>query len=66
MSAEALGVPAEDKANAVTRLRELAVLSERDAEQAHIKGDDILCGLLCRLGFDNVVEAYRSIDKWYS
>ncbi len=27
--------------------------------------DGILCGLLCKLGFKDVVEAYHEVDKWY-
>lgn len=37
-----------------------------DKEVAHIRADEVLCELLHGLGFDDVVEAFESIDKWYA
>lgn len=48
----------------VSRLKALA-LSD-DSEQAHIKADEVLTDMLIRLGYDEVVQAYRAIRRWYS
>lgn len=37
-----------------------------DAEIAHVQADDILCALLRFLGYDDVVEAWQKVDKWYA
>lgn len=37
-----------------------------DIEDAHIEADKILCDILDMLGFDDIVEAYNSIEKWYA
>lgn len=37
-----------------------------DRNNAHVEADGILCNLLKELGFDDVVEAYDKIEKWYS
>jgi hypothetical protein len=37
-----------------------------DTERDHWDADDILCDLLRALGYDDVVEAWDKIDKWYS
>ena len=37
-----------------------------DEEAAHLQADAILCTLLVRLGFDELVAAYVKIDKWYA
>jgi hypothetical protein len=37
-----------------------------DTECAHVDADDLLCELLNRLGFEEVVEAFNDIDKWYA
>lgn len=34
-------------------------------EESHIQADNILCYILRELGYDDVVDAYHSIDKWY-
>ena len=48
-------------------LQELKNLqSNRDLEIAHGHADDILCRLLIDLGFQDIVDAYHKIDKWYA
>lgn len=37
-----------------------------DKEEAHERADGILCELLEELGYKEVVDLYRSFDKWYS
>ena len=37
-----------------------------DIEMAHIHADAVLCTLLRNLGYDDIVDAYESIDKLYS
>lgn len=47
-------------------MRSLKEAKEMDRECAHIAADDALCALLNELGFDDVVEAYRKIPKWFA
>lgn len=48
-------------------LNDLAKLARsNDTEGAHIDADDILCELLLELGYNDVVEAYNLVDKWYA
>jgi len=37
-----------------------------DTEMAHGIADDILCDALTALGYKNLVEEYRKIEKWYA
>lgn len=37
-----------------------------DAEADHSRADDLLCELLAELGYQEVVEAWRKVDKWYA
>ena len=37
-----------------------------DEEAAHTTAAEILCRLLTTLGYDDVVDEYQKIDKWYS
>ena len=37
-----------------------------DREVAHINADKILCDLLEKLGYTDVVEAFKKVKKWYS
>lgn len=48
----------------VSRLQEEA--NNDDTECAHINADDILCELLEKLGYKDVVEKYNEVSKWYS
>ena len=45
------------------RMQQLA--SDADIEAAHGKADDILCGVLDKLGYTEIVDLYNSIEKWY-
>jgi len=37
-----------------------------DIEVQHSMADAILCGLLKALGYDDVVEAWAKVPKWYA
>lgn len=41
-------------------------LSFHDLSEPHEKADEILCNLLLDLGFKEIVDVYRSFDKWYA
>lgn len=43
-----------------------ALRDEWDIEKAHGKADDILCEALKQLGYNELVELYEKVDKWYS
>lgn len=47
-------------------LREVGVHAGGDPEQAHSRGDDILCELLMELGYGEVVAAWEGLPKWYA
>jgi len=35
-------------------------------DSAHIMADTVLCDLLISLGYEDVVEEYYKVGKWYS
>lgn len=37
-----------------------------DIETGHRQANAILCDLLRKLGFDEVVDAYEAVEKWYA
>jgi len=37
-----------------------------DTEMCHVEADDVLCGLLRHLGYEDVTRIYEKIDKWYA
>lgn len=41
-------------------------LRNNDTESAHVNADEILLELLLQLGFEDVVDLYNQIDKWYA
>lgn len=48
-------------------LKQLTELQrDNDQEWAHIMADRILCNLLSELGYDDIVEEYTNISKWYA
>lgn len=48
---------------ALEKLKELAELSKRDAENAHEQADDVLLELI---GDDEVMAAFKAIKKCYA
>ena len=47
-------------------LKELAECDKLDTECAHLNADEVLCQLLRSLGYDDVVDAWDKLDKWYA
>lgn len=41
-------------------------LKTGDTEQDHIDADKLLCELLSKLGYNEVVEKFESLRKWYA
>lgn len=37
-----------------------------DIEIAHGEADDVLCELLVSLGYQDVVDEWEKVDKWYA
>jgi hypothetical protein len=50
--------------NAKARLVEIQ--KKHDTEKNHIEADNVLCDLLRELGYDEVVNEYREIEKWFA
>lgn len=47
-------------------MREYVKLSREDEETAHERGDEILCQLLREVGYDEIVDEWELIRKWYA
>jgi hypothetical protein len=41
-----------------------AEVENDDTEQAHVNADKILCELLEKLGYKEVVDKYNEVSKW--
>lgn len=41
------------------------LITENDVEKKHIDADNILCELLKELGFNEIVESFNKLKKWY-
>lgn len=37
-----------------------------DTEAAHSVADDVLCHLLIKLGYEDVVDKWNRVPKWYA
>lgn len=37
-----------------------------DQEIAHVQADIALCGLLLHLGYDDIVDDFNEMPKWYA
>lgn len=56
-----------DRAVAIERLKALAAIAEEgDREEPHIEADGIPCEVLVKLGFEDLVDAYNEIEKWWA
>ena len=62
MKSDAEGVHRLAK-NMETRLEELQLIA--DLEKAHKEADEILCELLTKIGFKDLVSEYEAIEKYY-
>lgn len=49
---------------AVAALKQLQ--GQGDPESSHSMADKVLCDLLLELNFDDVVEEWQKVDKWYA
>ena len=49
----------------LNKLQKCLNLSEEDKEEAHINADDILCEILTKLGYSDIVDFYNIIEKYY-
>jgi len=43
-----------------------AEVDNTDIESAHRNADNVLCELLEKLGYKEVVEKYNEVSKWYA
>ena len=48
------------------KMKEIVARGNYDKEANHGNADDLLCLLLHRLGYVDVVEEYQNIGKWYA
>ena len=53
-----------DREEAINELK--AEQRNSDTEVAHSNADDTLCELLISLGFQDVVEEWIKVEKWYA
>jgi hypothetical protein len=42
------------------------LVNNDDYEIAHIEADDILCNVLKKLGYEELVDVYEQVGKWYA
>jgi hypothetical protein len=47
-------------------LKKLGECDEFGVRVGHVEADEVLCALLEGLGYGDVVEAWRLVDKWYA
>ena len=48
-------------------LKELNECIENDdVESAHVHADNVLCELLIALGYEDIVNEYHLVHKWYA
>lgn len=50
---------------AVEKMKE-CVKNNGDIEVAHLDADNILCDVLTQLGYKELVDLYKKVDKWYA
>lgn len=43
-----------------------ALVENDDYEEAHSRADDILCELLRDFGYNDLIDAYDQVGKWYA
>ena len=49
---------------ALKRLKEIPEMADQEYE--HMEADDVSCSLLRELGYDDVVDEYDKIEKWFA
>lgn len=50
----------------VAELQKIAEICRADPEIAHTEADKLLCAALDKLGYHDIVEAWRRVPKWYA
>jgi len=50
---------------AIEKMKE-CVKNNGDIEVAHLDADNILCDVLTQLGYKELVDLYKKVDKWYA
>ena len=53
-----------NRTEAIDQLRKLQ--ASTDTEAAHSAADDIICVMLRQCGFDDVVDEYQKVEKWFA
>jgi len=53
----------EERQNYINQLKEC---EKEGTEDAHINADNILCEILTKLGYDDIVKEFDKLDKWYA
>ena len=48
-----------------TRLM-LEISKQMDQEERHVRADGLMCGLLASLGYEQGVEIFLNMDRWYA
>ena len=49
-----------------TRMMEIAADKNDDTEHAHAEADDLLCEALRELGYEEGVDIFEGMTKWYA
>ena len=49
-----------------SEMRDLIEYSRRDTEEAHEIADDLLLKALSMLGYDDLINLYNQVRKWYA
>lgn len=57
-------LPDDERRSYLIRLEELSKCS--DYEYSHIEADDILCEILQKLGYSDIVREFNNLGKWYA
>lgn len=47
-------------------LKQMKECAKYETEHSHIEADSILCELLKKLGYTELIETYQNLEKWYS
>lgn len=48
------------------KAKEIVDIIGRDTEAVHVELDDLLCDVLVSEGYEDLVEFFKSIGKWYA
>ena len=50
----------------INRMRDLSEIESYCTEENHVEADGILCDLLRKLGYEEIVKYFYNVEKWYS